>query len=123
MSTDKVTVILLAVLACAWIGDFVRGIFQRRKIKAEAALSDANADKIVVGTAVTLLAPLRQRVGELEAEVKEARAEVQKLVRQLHAATLENQRVTNENQRITGENQEITQENQQLRAAIARGGR
>lgn len=121
MSSELVTQILLAVLASIWIGDFVKGIFQKPKVKADANLSEASATQVLVGTATEMLEPLSKRVREAEAEaaqlrqelreardeasscrsaVREAREEVSKLVSQLQEATAENKRVTLENRKL-----------------------
>lgn len=120
MTTDKMTVILLAILSCAWIGDFIRGQFQKRKIKSEANLSDANAVQVLVGSAATVVAPLKERVEELQKDLAEAKDEVDKLIIRLQEATAENQRITAENQRITRENRVVTDENRRLRIALGR---
>jgi hypothetical protein len=121
MTSDKIVVILLGLLTCAWIGDLIKGFYQRRKVQADSNLSDANATKVIIGTAATLLSPLKTRVEELEAEVAEAKSEVRKLVKQLQDATAENQRITFENQRVTEENKRVTRENRQLRTMLAGG--
>lgn len=118
MTTDKVVVILLALLSCAWIGDFIRGSFQRKKINSEANLSDANAVQVIVGSAAAVVAPLKTRVEELQADLITAKEEVDRLILQLHTATVENQKITLENQRITEENQRVTDENRRLRKII-----
>lgn len=120
MSIETLSTILLAFLSLAWIGDFVRGLFQRKKVNAEANLHDANAVQVIVGSAAAVVAPLKTRVDELQADLQEAKAEVDRLIAQLQKATAENQRITNENQRITSENQVITSENRRLRIALGR---
>lgn len=107
MTSERVTQILIALLACIWIGDFVKGAFQRKKVKADAGLSDANATQIIVTTATTMLEPLSKRVKEAEdeatklrQELREARNEVSKLVSQLQESTAENKRVTTENRKL-----------------------
>lgn len=107
MSSELITQILLGLLGLAWIGDFVRGLFQKPKVKADANLSEANATQVLVGTATEMLEPLSKRVKEAEAEtvllrreVREARDEVSKLVSQLQECTAENKRITQENRKL-----------------------
>lgn len=121
MSSELVTQILLGLLASIWIGDFIKGIYQKPKVKADANVSDANATQILVGTATEMLEPLSKRVREAEAEaaqlrkelrdakddasrcsaeVRVAREEVSKLVTQLRECTAENKRVTLENRNL-----------------------
>jgi septal ring factor EnvC (AmiA/AmiB activator) len=107
MTSETITTILLAILACAWLGDFVRGLFQRQTVKADANLSDANATQVIVTTATTMLEPLSARVKEAEGEaaklrqeLRDARSEVGKLISQLQECTAENKRVTAENKRL-----------------------
>jgi ABC-type phosphate transport system auxiliary subunit len=121
MGINTVTTVLLGFLSLAWIGDFVRGMFQRRKVQADSNLSDANAVQVIVGSAAAVVAPLKTRVEELQKDLAEAKTEVDKLIVQLQKATAENQKVTLENQRITTENQRITAENRQLRIMLAGG--
>jgi transcription antitermination factor NusA-like protein len=118
MTTDKLTIILLAILSCAWLGDFIKGTFDRKKIKADANLSDANAVQVLVGSAAAVVAPLKSRVEELQIELTEAKEQVDKLIEQLQKATAENQKVVTENQRITAENKRVTDENRRLRLII-----
>lgn len=118
MATDKLTIILLAILSCAWIGDFIKGILEKKKVKAEANLHDANAVQVLVGSAAAVVAPLKTRVEELQADLKEAKQEVDRLILQLQTATAENQKITNENHRITQENKRVTDENRRLRSII-----
>lgn len=107
MSSELITQLLLAVLACAWIGDFIRGLFQKKQVDAAANLSDANATQVIVASTTTLLKPLQDRVNELEAELTNARKEVRKLVVQLHNASDENTRITTENRLISDENRRL----------------
>lgn len=114
MSSELVTQILLAVLACAWVGDFVRGLFQKKLVKADANKSEANATQVIVGTATTLVVPLSNRIKELETEttilrnsLREANEEIARTTKLLNiannrieATTAENKRVTNENRRL-----------------------
>lgn len=118
MTTDKLTVLLLAILSCAWIGDFIKGQYEKKKIKAESNLNDANAVQVLVGSAAAVVAPLKTRVEELQADLREAKEEVDKLIVQLQAATAENQKITAENHRITSENRRVTDENRRLRLII-----
>ena len=107
MSSELVTQILLAVLACAWIGDFIRGLFQKKQVDAAANLSDANATQVIVASTTTLLKPLQDRVNELEDELREAKKQATRLVRQLETATEENRRITAENRMISDENRRL----------------
>lgn len=107
MSSELITQVLLAVLACAWIGDFIRGLFQKKQVDAAANLSDANATQVIVASTTTLLKPLQDRVNELEAELVNARKEVRKLVTQLHDSSEENTRITRENRMISDENRRL----------------
>lgn len=107
MSSELITQVLLAVLACAWIGDFIRGLFQKKQVDAAANLSDANATQVIVASTTTLLKPLQDRVNELEAELVNARKEVRKLVTQLHDSSEENSRITRENRMISDENRRL----------------
>ena len=66
MGSELVNQILLGLLASIWIGDFVKGIFQKGIVKANANLSDANATQVLVGTATEMLEPLSRRVKEAE---------------------------------------------------------
>jgi septal ring factor EnvC (AmiA/AmiB activator) len=107
MSSELITQILLGLLASIWIGDFVKGLFQKPKVKSDAKLSEANATQVLVGTATEMLEPLSRRVKEAEDEAKNlrqelraAREEVSKLVTQLQECTAENKRVTSENKRL-----------------------
>jgi predicted RNase H-like nuclease (RuvC/YqgF family) len=107
MTSEIITQILLAILACAWIGDFIKGFYQRKKVQAETSHTEASATQVIVGTATTLVAPLAARIKELETEttilrtsLKEATAEADRLVRQLENATSENKRVTAENRQL-----------------------
>jgi septal ring factor EnvC (AmiA/AmiB activator) len=121
MTTDRLTLVLIAVLSCVWIGDFIKGWYQKRKVKADANLTDANAVQVIVGSAAAVVQPLKDRVEELQRDLKDAKTEVDKLIDQLQKATAENQRITLENQRITAENRQVVNENRQLRIALARG--
>ena len=114
MTSDLFTQILLGLLACAWMGDFVRGLFQRHKVKADTNLTDANATQIIVGSANALVQPLTNRLEEAEAEasllrkeIKEVRKEMQKAVDELKTARQENTRMREENTRITDENRRL----------------
>lgn len=107
MTSDRITQIMLAVLSLAWIGDFVRGMFQRGKVKADTDLTNAGATQVIVASTTTLLKPLQERIDELEAELRTAKKEVNKLVTQLQASTAENRRVTQENRMVSDENRRL----------------
>lgn len=107
MSSELLTQILLAILTAAWIGDFVRGMFQKKKVHAETNLTDANATQVIVASTTTLLKPLQDRVNELEQELVVARREANKVVRKLQAANAENTRLTHENMAINAENRRL----------------
>lgn len=121
MTSEQLTQILIGILACVWIGDFIRGVFQKKKTGSEANLNDANAVQVIVGSAATVVAPLKERVEELQQDLTEAKGEVERLITQLQAATAENQRITVENTRIIAENRQIVIENRRLRLALGRG--
>ena len=59
------TQILLALVAVGFFSDLAKGFFQKRKIKSESHLDDANSVQILVGSATAMLGPLKQRVNEL----------------------------------------------------------
>ena len=107
MTSEKITTLLLAILSLAWIGDFVRGLFQRRKVKADSELSNANATQVIMATTTTLLKPLQTRINELEEELVQARKQANRLVQQLEDATEENRRITAENRMISDENRRL----------------
>lgn len=111
MTSELLTQILLGLVGLAWIGDFVRGMFQRKKVKADTNLSDASATQVIVSSATVLLKPLQDRIHELEAEVVEMRKEINRGVKQL-------QKSTEENRRLTSENRMISDENRRLRARL-----
>jgi predicted RNase H-like nuclease (RuvC/YqgF family) len=119
--SDIITQILLALVAAGFFTDVVKGIRERRKITAAANLDDANSVQVLVGSATTMLQPLKDRVAELEREAKllrtelsQARGEVQRYSDQLHTAS-------HQLEIATAENQRITRENRQLRTMLAGG--
>lgn len=125
MSSELVTQILLGLLASIWIGDFVKGIFQKGIVKANANLSDANATQVLVGTATEMLEPLSRRVKEAEAEtaqlrkeLKDARDEAHSCSREVKIAREEVSRLVSQLQEATAENKRVTLENRKLRARL-----
>lgn len=107
MTSDKITQIMLALLSLAWIGDFVRGLFQKNKVKAETDFTNAGATQVIVASTTTLLKPLQARIDELEAELRSAKKQANIVVRQLENATEENRRITAENRLISDENRRL----------------
>jgi cell shape-determining protein MreC len=104
MTSELATQLLLAALACAWIGDFIRGFTQRKKTKAETELTDANATQVIVGSATTLVEPLANRIKELNAEVVTLREELTRTRQLLRTANNRLEKSTAENERVTAEN-------------------
>jgi FtsZ-binding cell division protein ZapB len=107
MSSELLTQILLAILTAAWVGDLIRGLFQKKKVHAESNLADASATQVIVASTTTLLRPLQDRVNELEEELVTVRREANKLVKKLQAVNAENSRLTNENMSINAENRRL----------------
>lgn len=67
-TTQLVTAIIGVLGGIGGLGALVGSVFQRRKIRAEAA-------DVLTDTALTLVEPLQARVKEVTAEAKEARTE------------------------------------------------
>lgn len=118
---DLATKILLALVAAGFFTDLIKGFFQKKKMNSEAKLDDATSVQVLVGSATTLLAPLNERIHELEDELKamrvdlgKARTEAQKYANQLSTAS-------NQLQLATAENTRVTKENRRLRAMLAGG--
>lgn len=107
MTSERVTQILLGIIAASWVGDAIKGYYQNKKIKANQGVTDASATQIIVTSATSMLEPLTKRVKQAETdaeslrkELNEARREVAKLVAQLQESTAENKKVTRENIRL-----------------------
>lgn len=112
--SDLITQILLGLVAVGFFSDLAKGFFQKKKLNAEANLDDANSVQVLVGSATTMLAPLKERVHELEEEAKllrtelnQARSEVQRYANQLSTATHQLELATEENRRVTTENRRL----------------
>lgn len=119
MTSDQLTQLLLGLLACAWVGDFVKGQFQKRKVKADSNLVDANATQIIVGSANALIQPLTNRLEEAEAEASLLRKEIREVRKEMQLAVDELREARQENIRIREENTRVTTENRRLRKLIA----
>lgn len=126
MTSEQATQVAISLLACIWIGDFVRGLFQKRKVKADSNLSDANATKVIVGTATELLKPLSARVKEAEKEARELRQELRdarndatQCRQEVSSARIEVSKLVTQLQECTAENKRVTIENRKLRARLA----
>jgi len=111
---DLVTKILLGLVAVGFFSDLAKGFFQRKKINSESNLDDANAIQVIVGSSITMLTPLKTRIGELESEttilrneLRESRDEVVRTTRLLHAANDQLEASTAENKRVTAENKRL----------------
>ncbi len=76
MSTDEIVTLLVALLSGGFLGSFVQGLWQRRKLGADYA-------DVIAKSATGLLKPLAERVEELQAELDHERARVQGLARDL----------------------------------------
>lgn len=122
MNTDKLTVILLAVLSCVWIGDFINGLFQKRKVKADSQLSEANATNILIAGANSLVTPLTNRLKEAEDEATLLRRELQQIRTELQNTMVELQESRAELRKERAENRRVTTENRTLRAQLAGEG-
>lgn len=67
---EQLITLLVAILGGGFLGSLVRGVFQRRKLGADYA-------NVIAESATGLLAPLKERVGELQTEVTQTRAELE----------------------------------------------
>lgn len=74
---DAATIIIgvLSAVGGGVVGTIIAGLFQRRKVKAEAVVSEAEANDKIRATVMSLLDPLNNRVRELECEVLELKQE------------------------------------------------
>lgn len=74
-TTGAIIAILVAALGGGTIGAIINGLFQRRKVEAEAVITEADANDKIRVTVMSLIEPLTARVKELECEVRELKAE------------------------------------------------
>lgn len=119
MTSELLTQILLALLGAAWVGDFINGLFQKKKVKADSNLSDANATQIIVASTTTLLAPLSARVKELETEVTVLRNALSEATTESNILRNKAHEVVMQLESCSAENKRVTKENRQLRARLA----
>lgn len=115
MSTNTVTLILIAILSCVWLGDFINGLFQRKNVKSQSSLTDANATQVLIAGASTLVTPLTNRLREAEDEATALRRELQTLRTELQAMTEELNDTRMELRQERAENRRVTTENRKLR--------
>lgn len=82
--------LFVALIATGFIGDFIRGWIQRKKIKqAEKALADnalLSGTNVIIQSATVMLTPLQNRIRELEDEAVTLRRELQKAREELYEA-------------------------------------
>lgn len=116
---DIVIRIVVAILACAWIAEIFKGLFQKRKVNASAGRDDADGAQIIVNSAKILLEPLTQKIKEAEVEITSLKASLRGAEDQV--ATLQSRlsAATNQLSAATAENQKISLENRRLRQLLA----
>lgn len=73
---DAATIIIgvLSAVGGGVVGTIIAGLFQRRKVKAEATVSEAEANDKIRATVMSLIDPLTSRVKTLEKEVSDLEA-------------------------------------------------
>jgi uncharacterized protein (DUF3084 family) len=121
MTEDRIVLILIAILGCAWIADLVKGWFQRRKVQADSEVSEAKATQVLIAGANLLVTPLTNRLREAEDEATLLRRELQGVRQELAATMTELHEARNELIAERAENKKVTTENRKLRALIANG--
>ncbi len=68
--------VLASLGGCGFIGSTIVALLNRRKIKAEASKTGADAAAVLTGSALELLKRVQDEAIGLRAELKEARAEI-----------------------------------------------
>lgn len=71
--------ILIAALTGGFLRDVIKGIYQRRTIKAQGDKTEAEATTIIVKSATDLLGPLNKRISEQNQEINDLRIRVRAL--------------------------------------------
>jgi predicted RNase H-like nuclease (RuvC/YqgF family) len=118
---DYLTQILLALITAGFFGEVVRGWLQRKKVKSAVGLDDANATQIIVGSATSLLSPLRLRVEELETETTVLRRNLVDANTKVIALETKVEELVALLNKTTAENKRVTEENRKLRLRLAKG--
>lgn len=121
MTTDKLTLVLIAIFGSVWLGDTVKGLFQRRKVAADSNVTEANATQILIAGANSLVTPLTNRLKEAEDEAVQLRRELQAVREELQNSLQELTSARYDLQQERAENRRVTQENRKLRNLLADG--
>lgn len=86
------------------LASVVNAVINRRRLGADADKVDAEAADVVTKTALTLVEPLRKRIGELEQEVETLRTKVRETTHELDlcrdASRLKDYRIREQNDEL-----------------------
>ncbi len=110
-TTEIVTAIIGVIGGVGGIGAFLTSIFQRKKIRAEAA-------DVLTDTAITLVEPLQRRVKEVTDEAREARAETRQAREETRQARAETQLAREEMSELRADLGEVMTLLRRWRAAV-----
>lgn len=108
---ELVTQILLGLVSTGLFAHLIKAYLSHRHLKLKQKEienlqpeQEANAAKVIIGSATALVVPLASRLKEAEEEastlrqeIRSMRRDVENLTAQLRQATAENKRVTEEN--------------------------
>jgi uncharacterized protein (DUF3084 family) len=120
-TSETITTVLLGFLSLAWIGDLIRGMFQRKKVQSETQVDEANATQILIAGANTLVTPLTNRLREAEDEATLLRRELQAVRKELQTTLQELNDARTELKMERAENRRVSNENRRLRAQLSNG--
>lgn len=118
---DILIKILLGLVAVGFFSDLLKGLFQKRKVKASANLDDATATQIIVTSTTTLLGPLTTRLESAEAKVAHLEKELTKAQRQVDEIVGRLTRCNQENTVLVREKTRLEIENNKLKLRLQGG--
>ena len=116
---DIIVKIVVALLACAWLGEVAKGLFQKRKVDSSAGKDDADGAQIIVNSAKVLLEPLNQKIREAEVEIATLRTALRSAENQVTSLQAKVVMMTNQLDASTAENKRVVRENVRLRQLLA----
>lgn len=116
---DLIVKIVVAILACAWLAEVVKGLFQKRKVDSSANKDDADGAQIIVNSAKVLLEPLTEKIREAEVEITSLKRSLRGAENQVVSLKSQLREATDQLSAATAENQRVTTENRQLRRLLA----